>query len=349
MSGGVDSSVVAALLKIKGFDVIGVTMNVLPSELNREFGECCSLSSVEDARKVAKALKIPHYVLNLKDLFKKKVINNFYSEYMSGKTPNPCIRCNQYIKFNVLLNKVRGLKGDFLATGHYARVEYNKKRKRFLLKKGKDKNKDQSYVLYTLTQEQLKHVLFPLGNYNKSKVREIARKMKLSVADKEESQEICFVENNDYAQFLREHFKAGITPGNIINKEGEVLGRHKGIINYTIGQRKGLGISAKKPLYVTDIRTDANEVVAGFKEEVYGNELVAENINLISTDRISKPIKIKAKIRYKNEASNAVLMPVKRGFAIKFEKPQWAITPGQSVVFYERDMVIGGGIISTPD
>jgi len=342
MSGGVDSSVTCALLKERGFDVIGVTMQLLPCNYSRG---CCSLSSIEDARKVAKILDIPHYVLNLKDVFRKKVINDFYTNYISGYTPNPCIRCNQYIKFGVLLHKAKELKCDYLATGHYAKIEYDRIRDKYLLKKGKDKNKDQSYFLYIMTQEILRATLFPLGDYTKLEVRNIAKKLKLHVANKRESQEVCFVEKGKYEEFFKEQFKYLPKIGDIVNSNSIVLGKHKGIINYTIGQRKGLGISSKKPLYVIGIDSYNNKVVVGFKEEVYKDRLFARDINLISIDSISKPMKVKVKIRYKSEESDASINAFNNRVVVKFDKPQWAITPGQSVVFYNNDEVIGGGII----
>lgn len=344
MSGGVDSSVTSALLKEKGFEVIGITLELLPLEM-QSFGWCCSLSSVEDARKVARILDIPHYVLNLREIFKKKVINNFYTEYISGWTPNPCIRCNQYIKFDALLNKVKELKCEYLATGHYAKIEYDRKRNKYLLKKGKDKNKDQSYVLYVMTQESLKTTLFPLGDYMKSEVRDIAKKLKLPVADKKDSQEVCFVEKGKYPEFFKKQFKYLPKEGNIVNTKCLVLGKHKGIVNYTIGQRRGLGISSKSPLYVVDINNANNEIIVGFEEEVYKEYLFAKDINLISTNKISKLLKVKVKIRYKANDADATIMEVNNGISVKFNKPQWAITPGQSVVFYNNDEVIGGGII----
>ncbi|MFH1823945.1 MAG: tRNA 2-thiouridine(34) synthase MnmA [Candidatus Firestonebacteria bacterium] len=344
MSGGVDSSVAAALLKEKGFEVIGITLQLIPLEM-QNFGECCSLSSIEDARKVAKILDIPHYVLNLREIFKKKVMNNFYTEYISGWTPNPCVRCNQYIKFDALWQKVKELKCEYLATGHYAKIEYDGKRNKYLLKKGKDTHKDQSYVLYVLTQQSLGRTLLPLDNYTKLEVRNMAKKLKLPVANKKDSQDICFVENKNYSGFLEKYFKYIPKEGNIINSQGEVLGKHKGIVNYTIGQRRGLGISSKRPLYVVDINSDNNEIIAGFEEDVYLEYLLARDINLISIDKISKPLKIKAKIRYKAHEAEATILEVDHGISVKFNKPQWAITPGQSVVFYDNDEVLGGGII----
>lgn len=344
MSGGVDSSVTAALLKEKGYQVIGITMQLLPKTSN--WGGCCGLGGVEDAKRVAHRLNIPHYVLNFRQPFKEKVIDNFCKEYSQGRTPNPCIRCNQHIKFNLLMQKAAELDAGYIATGHYARIEYNQKKKRFLLKKAFDSTKDQSYFLYPLTQAQLSKTLMPLGKLTKGNVRKLANKYNLPVAHKKESQEICFIPDNNYSRFLRETLSTTPKPGPIINKNGELIGNHTGIVNYTIGQRKGLGIAHPQPLYVIAILKDENTIVAGERPEGYGSRLEADNPNLIAIDSISRPINVMAKVRYKDIATKALLSPIKNGkVAVKFQSPKWAITPGQAVVFYQRNTVIGGATI----
>lgn len=348
MSGGVDSSVAAALLKEKGFDVIGITLKLVPDPDPKEgllYGDCCSAEAVLDAKKVAFKLGIPHYTINLTKEFSKYVIKDFLNEYAAGRTPNPCIKCNFHIKFGTLLKKAIALKADYLATGHYARVSYSKSKKRYLLKKGLDQGKDQAYALYSLTQDQLKRTLFPLGSLKKDRVRKLAAKYGLAVAEKEESMEICFVPNNDYAGFLEKNFKAGRSKGNIEDSTGNVLGRHKGIINYTIGQRKGLGIAAKEPLYVMAIDKESNKIVVGKKEEVSGCSLYATKLNFIGLKKITGRISVSAKIRYRSAPAAAVARPYKDGVLVEFKKPQWAITPGQAVVLYRGAEVIGGGLI----
>jgi len=344
MSGGVDSSVCAALLKDEGFEVVGITMQIWQRPY--QGSGCCGLGSIEDARKVAHQLKVPHYVLNFRDVFQKKVIDDFCKEYAEGRTPNPCIRCNQYIKFDHLLKKARQLDASYIATGHYARIEFDKKRKRYLLKKGRDSKKDQSYVLYPMTQGQLKRTLLPLGKLTKGKVRQIAKKKALSVAEKKESQEICFVPDNNYGEFVKNHTRGNAKPGVILNKQGKVIGEHKGIIFYTIGQRKGLRIADKQPLYAISINKKDNSITVGRKEDLYSAELAAKSVNLISVDKIEKQMKVRAKVRYLHPQSPATIFPQARGkVRVKFNRPQWAITPGQAVVFYQGDTVIGGGTI----
>jgi tRNA-specific 2-thiouridylase len=350
MSGGVDSSVAAAILKEEGYQVIGVTMQIWPTdkqayEVDR-FGGCCGLGAIEDAKKVAYKLGIPHYVVNFRDIFAQKVIADFCQEYSLGRTPNPCIRCNQYIKFDAFLEKAKALGADFVATGHYARIERDGAGGRYLLKKGVDWRKDQSYVLYTLTQEQLRHTLLPIGNFTKEQVRKIAGELKLSVAAKPESQEICFIPDDDYPKFLMEHVAAAVKPGPILDRQGSTLGKHRGILFYTIGQRKGLGISAKEPLYVTAIVQEKNAIVVGSKQEVYGTELIASGLNWISLTRLKQPIIARAKIRYLHKEADAEIIPVDGDrVRVTFKEPQMAITPGQAIVFYDEDTVIGGGTI----
>jgi tRNA-specific 2-thiouridylase len=352
MSGGVDSSVAAALLKEEGYQVIGATMQIWPSnELADEadkFGGCCGLDAVLEAKRVAHILAIPHYVMNFRNLFAQKVIANFCREYSLGRTPNPCIRCNEHIKFDALLSRAKGLDADFVATGHYARIERDGVSGRYLLRKGIDRGKDQSYVLYMMSQNQLRHALMPLGGFTKERVRQIARELGLPVADKAESQEICFIPDGDYTGFLKECVPQGAKPGPILDREGNTLGEHRGILFYTIGQRKGLGISAGEPLYVVAIDRGRNSIIVGSKREVYADELIAADLNWIAMESLKQPIELKAKIRYRHREADAVITSLSRGDGahVKFKQPQMAITPGQAIVFYHKDTVVGGGTIA---
>ncbi|WP_034600993.1 tRNA 2-thiouridine(34) synthase MnmA [Clostridiisalibacter paucivorans] len=350
MSGGVDSSVAAYLLKKQGYDVIGVTMKIWQKDSFENSGNdssCCSLSAVEDARMVANKLDIPYYVMNFKNVFKDKVIDYFVEEYGKGRTPNPCIACNRYVKFEELLKRANELGAYYVATGHYGKIYYDENKNRYVLTKAKTEGKDQSYVLYNLTQEQLKHTLMPLGDFdNKEKVREIARDLGMIVADKKESQEICFIEDNDYGKFIRENANYKINKGNFIDINGNVLGKHNGITNYTIGQRKGLGIALGKPMYVVDIDVKNNIVILGDGEKVFGTQLLANDLNFISIEKLEEPMRIKAKIRYAAKEEDAVIKPVEKDkVEVVFDKPVRAITPGQAVVFYDGDIVLGGGTI----
>jgi tRNA-specific 2-thiouridylase len=312
------------------------------------FGGCCGLGAIEDAKKVAYKLGIPHYVMNFRDIFARKVIADFCEEYSLGRTPNPCIRCNQYIKFDALLERARGLGADFIATGHHARIEKDEAKETHLLKKGVDQSKDQSYVLYPITQKQLRHTLLPIGNLTKEKVREIARELRLSVAAKSESQEICFIPDDDYPNFLRDYIPQAAKPGLILDEQGNILGRHQGILFYTIGQRKGLGISAREPLYVIAIEPERNAIVVGTKEKALGNELTASRLNWITTDKLTQSVAVKAKIRYRHQEAEATVTPIDEDRVyVKFKEPQMAITPGQAIVFYDGDIVIGGGTIES--
>ena len=359
MSGGVDSSVTAALLKDRGFKVIGITMQIW--ERSREGGSCCGIDNIEDAKKVAYRLGIPHYVLNFRNIFKQKVIANFCEEYREGRTPNPCIRCNQYIKFDALLKKARQLGADYIATGHYAKIDYDKQRKRYMLKKGVDFQKDQSYVLYVMNQKQLQQTIMPLGDFTKSQVREIAKDKDLPVANRPESQEICFIPDNHYGDFLEGYIPERTNSGPIVNKEGKIIGKHRGIIFYTIGQRKGIGIADREPLYVTSIDKESNTIAVGRKKEVYSDELLADNVNFICVDKLEAPMKVEVKIRYLHPPASATVIPQdKDRVKVKFNQPQWAITPGQAVVFYlpaknkdrqagDGDTVVGGGTICGRD
>lgn len=344
MSGGVDSSVAAARLKQAGYEVIGVTMQIWPE--GSRFGGCCGIGAAEDARRVAYRLGIRHYVMNFREVFARKVIADFCEEYRRGRTPNPCIRCNQHVKFDALLEKAQGLGAEFVSTGHYARIEREGSSGRYLLKKGADRNKDQSYFLYTMTQEQLKHTLFPVGELTKEEVRRIAGEMRLPVADKAESQEICFIPDDDHAGFLREHMPEAAEEGPILDEEGKRLGRHRGIMFFTTGQRRGLGLAAKDPQYVIAIEPEKNAVVVGPREKALGSELIAGEVNWIVPPETVAGRKIKARIRYRQQESEAEVRRSKGDKVyVKFTRPQMAITPGQAVVFYDGDAVAGGGTI----
>jgi len=342
MSGGVDSAVAAALLKSEGYEVIGITMCFNLADSTRKKPACCGIQGIEDARRVAHKLNIKHYVLNMQKVLKERVIKDFCDEYIKGRTPNPCIRCNQFIKFDCLLKKALALEARFLATGHYARVVASRN---YLLKKAKDKIKDQSYFLYRLNQYQLKHILFPLGNYTKDRVRRLAREFSLPVADKLASQEICFLPDVDYRGFLKQQTKQDIKPGLIVDKQGDILGRHKGIAYYTIGQREGLGIAKGYPLYITNIDPKVNRITVGTKEDALGCEFLVKEPHFILKP-LKKKIVLRVKIRYNHKEGLAEIAPIiKNKIKVKFRKPQFAITPGQSAVFYDKDIVVGGGII----
>lgn len=352
MSGGVDSSVAAGILKEKGHEVVGITMNLfaLPREhcLEKDLKSCCGWGALEDASRVALKLGITHTVLNLKESFEDLVVSNFLEEYSRGRTPNPCIRCNQFIKFDMLMERARKIGASCVATGHHAQIVRDSQSGRYCLRKGSDKEKDQSYFLYTMTQNQLSHTLFPVGELTKAEIRKKAREWGLPVAERPESQEICFIPDNDYVDFLKKRIPASFRPGPIVNPEGRVLGRHNGIIQFTVGQRRGLGISAPHPLYVLEIDVVKNEIVVGQNELLYKKDLVADGINWISGVGLDSSVPANAKIRYKHKEAKALLTPLDPGkIRVEFEKPQRAITPGQAVVFYEKDVVLGGGTISS--
>jgi tRNA-specific 2-thiouridylase len=340
MSGGVDSSVAAALLKEEGHEVIGMTMQLMPRNENA----CGGLDAIEDAKKVAYQLGIPHYVIDFRDIFARTIIDDFCQEYSLGRTPNPCVRCNEYIKFGALREKAAAIGADFIATGHYARIERDGNQ--MYLKKGADTKKDQSYFLCRLTREQLSHTVFPIGYLTKTQVRQIAREKGLPTASRPESQEICFIPDNDYAGFIKNHIPQSSQPGPILDGLGNVLGEHRGITAYTIGQRHGLGIATAEPLYVTAIAPDRNAVVVGTKAQTYGTEMVAGNLNWLATDRLEHPINIKAKVRYRHPEAEATVTPLDNdNVYVKFTAPQMAITPGQTIAFYDGNTVIGGGTI----
>lgn len=348
MSGGVDSSVAAFLMKERGFTCIGATMKLYHNEdigLSREH-TCCSLDDVEDARSVAYALGIPHYVFNFSDRFREKVMDRFVAAYENGATPNPCIDCNRFLKFDKLHLRARELDCDYVVTGHYARIEKDEATGRYLLKKAVDPTKDQSYVLYTMTQEQLAHTLFPLGEYQKTQVREIAARQGFQNAKKHDSQDICFVPNGRYTEFIEGYTGKHYPPGDFIDASGHVLGRHGGIIRYTIGQRKGLGIPASAPLYVTKIDPADNTVTLGHNDELYFRTLTATDLNLIAVDQIDRPMRVKAKIRYRQSEQWATVTQIDADTAeARFDEPQRAMTKGQAIVFYDGDIVVGGGTI----
>jgi len=348
MSGGVDSSVAAWLLKESGYDVIGVTMRIWQDEdfsCQARNGGCCGLSAVDDARRVAEILDIPYYVMNFKDVFRGKVIDYFTAEYLAGRTPNPCIACNSYVKWEALLDRSMEIGADYIATGHYARVA-RLDNGRYAIRKSVTAEKDQTYALYGLTQSQLSRTLTPVGEYHKDKIREFAAEIGLPVAGKKDSQEICFVPDNDYGAFIERYTGQTIPKGNFVDKYGHILGHHKGIIHYTIGQRKGLGIAFGKPVYVTEIRPETNEVVLGSNEDLAKTELLADRVNYMGCDGFSEPQKVMAKIRYNHQGDDAVASVTEDGFLkVSFTRPQRAITPGQAVVLYDNDILLAGGTI----
>lgn len=348
MSGGVDSSVAALLLKESGFEVTGVTLKLRPDNdtENAEKGGCGSSEEIEDARRVAQKIGIEHLVLDFTEVFRREVIDYFAAEYAAGRTPNPCVACNRKIKFEALLSKAQELGFEFIATGHYALKEFNEVSGRWLLKKAPCA-KDQSYVLYNMTQKQLAHVLFPLGEMEKSAARTLALEYGLPVAAKPDSQEICFVEDNDYAGFLERYTGSIPPPGDFTDQSGHVLGKHRGITRYTVGQRKGLGIAFGQPMYVIGIDPEKNTVTLGEEGSQYASSLIAESLNFIPFERLTEARCAGVKVRYQAPAAEARLVPMEDGRVfVEFEKPQRSVTPGQSVVFYENDLVLGGGIIA---
>jgi tRNA-uridine 2-sulfurtransferase len=351
MSGGIDSSLSALLLKEKGYEVIGITFKVFKCE-NKEDGEavetsCCSIEGIEDAVSVARFLKIPHYTIDLSDEFHNIVVNDFINEYLSGRTPNPCIICNKEIKWSRLLKFANELDAGFIATGHYANIKYDSQLDRFLLSKAADPAKDQSYALWRLSQEQLSRTIFPLGALTKMEVRKIALELKLPVAKKKESFEICFIPDNDYGKYLKKEAAEkmkNIGNGDIIY-HNNVIGKHRGYPFYTIGQRRGLGIALKEPVYVIRIDPLLNQIEVGTKEEVMCSYLLADNINIIKYNTINNTIDGTAKIRYKDSGTSASMTIDDNLLRVNFNTKKAAITPGQSIVFYENDDVVAGGVI----
>jgi tRNA-specific 2-thiouridylase len=341
MSGGVDSSVAAAFLREKGYDVIGLTMKFWGKN-NR----CCSDDDIKDARRVAQHLGIPHYIVSLEESFRKKVVDYFVSEYTRGRTPNPCAVCNPAIKFSELLRKADELNARFLATGHYAIKTYDSNRERFILRRGKERGKDQSYFLARLSQESLSRSLFPVGSFTKEKIRKLADRFCLPVSEKTESQEVCFIPDGNVAGFIEKQGGKQLSSGPIINSTGQILGTHRGIVGYTIGQRKGLGIAVGKPIYVTKINAETNTVFVGEPEELYRNYFIASDPHWISVKNVTEPIRAKVRIRYKHRPQWAGVTPFVNGkVAVEFDRPQRAITPGQLAVFYAKDIVVGSAWI----
>ena len=348
MSGGVDSSVAAYLLKQQGYDVVGVTMQIWQDESHEEIekkGGCCGLSAVDDARRVAAMLDIPYYVMNFKSEFKRDVIDYFVREYLAGRTPNPCIACNRYVKWESLLTRSIQIGADYIATGHYARI-CELPNGRYAIRNSVTAKKDQTYALYNLTQEQLKRTLMPIGDYTKEQVRKIAEDIGLMVAGKPDSMEICFVPDNDYASFIEKETGVTSVPGDFVDVDGNVIGKHKGVIHYTVGQRKGLGIALGKPAFVVAIRPEQNQVVIGEDRDVYTEKLYANNLNFMSVDNITEPVHAKAKIRYSHEGAYCTVRKIDSDtIECIFDQPVRAVTPGQAVVLYDGEYVLGGGTI----
>lgn len=348
MSGGVDSSVAAYLLKKQGYDVIGVTMQIWQDEervVEEENGGCCGLSAVDDARRVAASLDIPYYVMNFKREFKEHVIDYFIDEYLHGRTPNPCIACNRYVKWESLLKRSMDIGADYIATGHYARIE-KLANGRYSLRRSATLAKDQTYALYNLTQEQLAKTLMPVGEYSKEEVREMAEKINLRVANKPDSQDICFVPDGDYAGFIEKTLDTELPTGEFVTLDGKVLGRHKGITHYTVGQRKGLGLALGYPAFVIEIRPETNEVVIGTNEDSMSNYVRANKLNFMSIPDLTEPMRVFAKIRYNHKGAWCTIEKVTEDEVLcTFEEAQRAITPGQAVVFYDGEYVLGGGTI----
>lgn len=341
MSGGVDSSVAAWLLKEQGYEVVGVTMQLWDGEDIE--GNCCGLTAAEDARAVAAKIGIPHYVLNFKDVFKDKVIDYFIKEYLNAATPNPCIACNRYVKWEAMLHRALEIGADYIATGHYASIVKHPMTGRLTLKMAD--NKDQSYALYNLTQEQLSKTLMPDGAYSKSEIRKIAEKIGLKVANKPDSQDICFVPDGDYGTFIKESTNVVIPEGDFVDNMGNVIGRHKGITNYTIGQRKGLGIALGVPAYVTAIDKANNRVVIGSNEDLFKKSVLIKDYNPMGLGKITDEVRCFGKLRYNQQKSPCIIRPKGEYIEAVFDEPQRAVTPGQAAVFYGDNYVVGGGII----
>ncbi len=358
MSGGVDSSTVAAMLRSDGHPVVGLTMQLwnqrrlagrvgMPEDVQ---GRCCSIEDVYDARHVAEHLGIPYYVVNHQERFERDVVRPFVDEYLSGRTPIPCSLCNNHLKFDELLITAQQIGADLLATGHYARVEYSAERGRWLLLRGRDLSKDQSYFLFGLTQDQLSRTLFPLGNMSKPEVRDLAHQHGLALAEKPDSQEICFIPGGDYKRFIDAYLheqgeELPDTSGELVTISGEVIGTHAGIHNFTVGQRKGLGVATGSPLYVIELRGDKQQVVVGGDHDLRSRTLRAHRLNWIAFDTLESCIRVKAKIRHRHEPAEAEVRMDGNRVAVTFDEPQRAITPGQAIVFYDENLVIGGGWI----
>ena len=340
MSGGVDSSVSALLLKKQGYEVIGTTLELFTGS------SCCNINTYIDAKNVCSSIGIPHFTYNYKEEFRKYVIDDFVNCYANCKTPNPCIECNKYMKFGVMWEKAKELGCNYIATGHYAKTEYSKKYNRWVLKKSNAGKKDQSYVLWNIPKDLIEHILFPLADFEeKEQIRQIAKEHNLKVANKPDSEDICFVPDGNYKKFLENNSDIKPKIGNIVNSKGEILGKHTGLYNYTIGQRKGLGISYNVPLFVLGFNKLKNEVIVGEEKELYKKEIVVKDINLLLIDKIEKPMEVEVKTRYSSKMAKAKITQEQNEIKIIFEEPQRALTPGQSAVFYEGDIVVGGGKI----
>jgi len=353
MSGGVDSSVAAKLLKEQGYDVIGVTMQIWKEDVQRtvleEEGGCCGTTAVDDARRVADKLEIPYYVMNFKDDFKTNVIDYFIEEYLEGRTPNPCIACNRYVKWQALLQRAREIGADYIATGHYARIEKHPTTGRLAIRNSVTAQKDQTYVLYNLTQDQLARTLMPVGEYEKEQIRQMAQEVDFAVSKKADSQDICFIPDGDYSDFIRKETGKVSKTGDFVDLDGNVLGKHKGILYYTVGQRKGLGIAFGKPMFVHHIDVVKNQVVLCENDSLFQKTLVAEDLNFMAFEKIEGTVRLEAKIRYSHKKSWCeVKMLNENEMECTFDEPQRAITPGQSVVLYDGEYVaLGGKIIAS--
>ncbi len=340
MSGGVDSSVSALLLKQRGYEVIGTTLELFTGS------SCCNTETYMDAKNVCNQIGMPHFIYNCKDIFKTYVIDDFINCYSCCKTPNPCIECNKYMKFGFMWEKAKELGCNYIATGHYAKTEYSEKYNRWVLKKSNAGKKDQSYVLWNIPKDLVEHILFPLSDFeSKDNIREIARENNLKVANKPDSEDICFVPDGNYKKFLENNSNIKPKQGNIVNTKGEVLGKHTGLYNYTIGQRKGLGISYKVPLFVVGFDKQKNEVIVGEEKELYKKEVIVTDINLLLFDEINEKLEVEVKTRYSSKSAKANIIQEGNNIKIEFDEPQRAITPGQSAVFYIDDIVVGGGKI----
>ena len=340
MSGGVDSSVSALLLKEKGYEVIGTTLELFAGS------SCCNIDTYIDAKNVCNSIGIPHFTYNYKEEFKKFVIDDFIDCYANCKTPNPCIECNKYMKFGLMYEKAKELGCNYIATGHYAKTEYSDKYNRWVLKKSNAGKKDQSYVLWNIPKDLIEHVIFPLSDYeSKEQIREIARTHNLKVANKPDSEDICFVPDGNYKKFLETNSSIKPKAGNIVNSQGKILGKHTGLYNYTIGQRKGLGISNPVPLFALGFNSKKNEVIVGEENELYKKEVLVNDINLLLFDEIQEELEVEVKTRYSSKAAKAKIRQEEDKIRITFEEPQRALTPGQSAVFYIEDIVVGGGKI----
>jgi tRNA-specific 2-thiouridylase len=349
MSSGVDSSTAAALLVEQGYDVIGVMMRIWGEATSGGINRCCSPQAVSDARSVARHLGIPFYLLDFQAAFKKYVVDYFVEEYAAGRTPSPCIMCNRHIRFQLLLQRALALEADYLATGHYARIRRTD-HGRYQLLKGIDPQKDQSYFLYTLGQTQLRYVLFPVGGYTKTEVRQMARERNLPVADKAESQELCFLADGDYRRFIRDYAPGAVTPGPILDQVGEVLGEHAGLPMYTIGQRRGLGIAVGEPVYVLDMDRERNALIVGPDRDLYHHALSVHSVSYVAGDPPEGTMRVTAKIRSMGSETPATLIPLDANHArLVFDSPVRAFAPGQAAVFYDGDVVIGGGFIEHLD